>query len=262
MEPESYAPLIAAQIKQSLNVSGGPLALALKITGADGEKLVGKGYAAALGRLSKIAYANAMDYDEIEEVFREELTAQAESYQKKGAESFAFTFDFTALVDGLSSDPGEAFTAYVDAYEAAYQEKLTELNERAEEMPDMPALDFPKSGRISGSSKGTKVNFRIPADGMARYIQMREIDTDENTVTVFIRPDGKASVRVPKGDYYILVAVGDTWYGPEILFGDSGVYIRTEDLTIKSSNYYHTITLGGAEDGNMASYGADTSDFQ
>jgi hypothetical protein len=67
---------------------------------------------------------------------------------------------------------------------------------------------------------------------------------------------------VSNADTKIQVEHFSAWYGEEHLFGAGGSYARTEDIQIKGSNYYHTITLGGVTDGNMSAYGADPSDFQ
>ena len=91
---------------------------------------------------------------------------------------------------------------------------------------------------------------------------MRSVENDVATVSLFIQSGKTVAVRVPKGQYSILIAMGDLWYGTEHLFGDLGFYLRTEQLEILGSNYYHTITLGGAKEGNMSAYDSSPSDFQ
>jgi len=255
------APLWAAQSKQALNVEGGPHALKLTTTGANGEELLQKGCDASLQRLAKQEGANALGEEEIARAFQEGLTAQAAALKKKGAEKAEFEVDIDQLF-GETPSAGEAFDAFLSDYADAYDSMLSDLGYDVSSLPDYPALDFPKSGRVGGSTRGTKVVFKIPKDGAARFVQMRKTGTDELAVSGFIRPGQSISLRVPKGEYYVLVASGTVWYGPEYLFGDSGDYSSTEDIQIKGSNYYHILTLGGVTDGNMSSYGADPSQFQ
>jgi hypothetical protein len=255
---EQAASLFAAQFKQTLNVSDGPHALKLSTTGANGEALLQKASQAVYQRLARQEGASMLSEDEIDRIFREELAVQTASINKKKGDTIAFTLD----IDMLDNDGGEEYSDFVSAYVDAYDAQFYALTDKIYTLPEYPAQDFPKSGRIDGSKSGTKVTFKAPKDGCARYIQMRTVDTEETAVTAFIQPGQSATVRVPKGMYYILLAMGEIWYGEENLFGDDGTYSRTEDLEIKGSNYYHTITLGGIEDGNMSSYGADPSDFE
>ena len=255
------APLYAAQSKQALDVSGGPHALKLTTTGVDSEDLLQKGYGAALQRLAKQQGANALEDEEIERAFQEELTAQASALNKKSAVKSEFEVDIDELF-AESPSAGDGFDTFVSGYDDAYSSKLSDLQYEVSYLPDYPAQDFPKSGRVSGSKGGTKVVFKAPKDGSARFLQMRGTETGELAVTAFLRPGESATVRVPKGQYYVLIASGAVWYGNEHLFGDGGSYARTEDIQIKGSSYYHVITLGGVEDGNMSSYGADPSEFQ
>lgn len=260
--PEQLAPLFTAQSKQTLSVNDGPHALNLGTTGVPSEDLLQKGYAAALQRLAKQPEANLLTEEEIEPVFLEELNNQAVALKKKGTEKFDLVLDIDALFSKDNPYAGDAFMIFLSGYTDSYNEKLLDLEDKVSAMPDYPAVDFPKSGRVGGSKSGTQVIYKTPKDGSARFIQMRKVDSGELAVSAFIRPGEKATVRVPKGTYYILLASGEIWYGEEHLFGDSGYYSRTEDIEIKGSNYYHTITLGGVEDGNMSSYGSDPSEFQ
>jgi len=219
-------------------------------------------YSAALQRLSKQEGAKELDEGGVASVFLEELNAQAAALKKKGSEKLDFTLNLDALFSPDYASAGDEYNDFLYDFSDAFTARLQDLTGAVSDFPDYPAVDFPKSGRLGGSSKGTRVIYRIPKDNAARFLQMRKVDSDELAVSAFIRPGEKATVRVPKGMYYILLASGEIWYGEEYLFGDGGSYARTEDIEIMGSNYYHTITLGGAENGNMASYGADPSAFQ
>jgi len=258
---EELEPLFAAQQKQALSVNDGPHALKLSTTGVKGDALLLAGYESAYQRLARQEGANALSHEEIKRVYLEELAARAAALKKKGAEKIDFVLDIDQLFAAESPYAGDAYNSFIFRYDGAYNLQFLALYADVAALPDYPALDFPKSARISGSTRGTKVIFKIPKDGFASLIQMREVDTDNLVVTAFARPGQSASVRVPKGKYYVLVASGMVWYGEEYMFGDGGFYMRTEDLQIKGGNYYHVLTLGGVKDGNMSAYDAEPYEF-
>lgn len=251
-----YAPLYYAQSGQTLNVDGGPHALVLNCKGPDSAEFLEATRAQAMDHLSKVYGANNMEDYQIKEIFLNQLIAAANVAREKKSGEYALTLD----IDGVfAGEPGQDYLDYVEAY--SYLDVQSEIISAASKLPDAPAQDFPKSGRISGSTGGTKVTIKAPDDGRGRYVQMRVSDTDEAEVDLFIRPGGSATVHVPKGFYYLLIASGETWYGVEGLFGDTGYYSSTSETEILSSKYYHTIELQTAEEGNMSTYGASMSDF-
>ena len=258
---EELEPLFVAQLKQELSVNDGPHALRLRTTGVADDTLLSAGYESAYQRLSRQQGANAQPQDEIKRIYLEELTAKASALKKKGAEKIEFVLDIDLLFAADKPYAGDAYSSFIFRYDGAYNLQLLALYQDVAAMPDYPALDYPKSGRIKGSSRGTKVIFKVPKDGFASLIQIREVDTDNLVVTAFAKPGQSATVRVPKGEYYILVASGMVWYGEEFMFGDDGFYMRTEDIQIKGSNYYHVLTLGGVKDGNMSAYDAEPYEF-
>ena len=255
-ENAERAPLFRAQAKQSLSVADGPHALSLRCSGANPEKLLEAARADTSLGFAKQANANQSEFDVIRAAFLNALDERAAKIRKNPDEVFVLTLD----IDDLSQYEIDDYDAYLDRY--AFDEVLDSLAGQVYDLPDAAAQEFPQSGRISGSTKGTKVIVKGPKDQEGRYIQLRDDETDEVAVTGFIRPGKSLTVRVPKGHYYIMVASGPVWYGEEALFGDAGSYSRTEAFEVLGSKYYHTITLGGVVDGNMSSYSADSSDFQ
>lgn len=257
-----YGPLLATQNKVKLILTDGPHALQLSTSFANMDTLLQQGYDAALLSLAKQGGANMLSEQEIGHVLIEELTAQAKILQKKANEKQLFVVDIDNLFASDSPSGGEAYQVFLGQYSEAYYNQYDMLVTAAATMPDYPALDMPVSGWLSGSTSGTRAIFITPDDGIARYVQMRSIENEEAIVSLYIRSGKSVTVHVPKGLYYILLAGGTLWYGEQYLFGNSGQYKHTEDLEILGSNYYHTITLGSAIDGNMSSYGSDPSEFQ
>ena len=130
-------------------------------------------------------------------------------------------------------------------------------------MPDYPALDYPKNGRLSGTTSGTKIIVKAPKDQLARYIQIRSTGDDRMQVSFFIRPGGTATVRAPQGNAYMLIAAGTTWYGEDGIFGTDSIYSKTDDFEILFSRYYHTITLKPDDgNGNMRMWEVDPEAFK
>lgn len=257
-----YSPLLATQNKVKLILTDGPHALQLSASFANMDTLLQQGYDAALLSLAKQGGASMLSEEEIGQVLIEELTAQAKISQKKASEKHVFVVDIDQLIASDSPSGGEAYQAFLGQYSEVYYNRYAMLVDIAAAMPDYPALDMPVSGRLSGSKSGTRVIFKTPDDGVARFVQMRGVENEEAVVSLFIKSGKSVTVHVPKGQYYILVAGGTLWYGEQHLFGDEGQYEHTEDLEIMGGNYYHTITLGSAIDGNMSSYGSDPSEFQ
>ena len=164
-------------------------------------------------------------------------------------------------IDRVAGATGDEYVQYMQAFQV--DGVLDALYYDVHDLPDAPAQDFPKSGRLSGSKSGTKVIVKAPKDDeLGRYLQMCNAETDEVAVEFFIRPKGSATVYVPKGHYYFLIAAGETWYGVEGLFGENARYSSTADTEILSKKYYHTIELNPTAEGNIPFYGASMSDFK
>lgn len=262
LDAQRMAPLFLAQASQVLNVKEGPHSLVLSCKGAAPEQLVEDTRRGVMSKLSKIYQANQMSDNEIEEEFNAQMIDNALAARKsaggKKAEANQFVLDIDRVAGG---DYGDEYVQYMQAFQV--DGVLDALYYDVHDLPDAPAQDFPKSGRLSGSKSGTKVIVKAPKDDeLGRYLQMCNAETDEVAVEFFIRPKGSATVYVPKGHYYFLIAAGETWYGVEGLFGENARYSSTADTEILSKKYYHTIELNPTAEGNIPIYGASMSDFK
>jgi len=256
MDSVQLTPLFYAQRKQSLDVKEGPHALRLNCTGADPAALLEGGRKALMDRFSKVYKANEMERYEIREAFADELAKQAAAIRKKGGQAHAFALNIDELSQG---DFGAEYGAYMQSFDP--EPVLDRLVDDIQQLPDAPAQPFPKNGRISGSKSGTKVILKTPSDGLARYVQVRGASDDKMAVDMFIRPGGSATVNVPQGKYYLLIASGETWHGMEGLFGSAGNYSESEEVGVPSRNYYLTLTLG-VSNGDTGLYRSDPGAFQ
>jgi hypothetical protein len=257
---QNLVPLFYAQTSQRMSVEDGPHALVFKCKGIDSLALLQEMETQAISELAKQRLANAMTLEAIEAYAVQILCDRAEAVREKSASSYDFIFDIDAFFAG---DFGSDYDNYMQAYTDEYELVLVGIAERVWDMPDYPALDFPKSGRISGGTRGTKVIVKAPKGEEGFYVQFRKAETDELSVDLFVRPGASATVYTPKGMYYLMIASGETWYGVEdgLLFGDYGDYSQSAETEIKGSDYYHTFTLRPEEGGNIDQYTADPGEF-
>ena len=191
----------------------------------------------------------------MESEFRWALADNVIAMKKKGKTVATVTLN----VDG-SPLYDSAYQDLLSAY--SYADALDSLKSDTEDLPDEAALAFPKAGWMSGSTRGTQVRIKAPKDSAAYYVQLRDYDTDAIAVSGFVRPGTTCTLRLPKGDYYFVMASGSVWYGEEKLFGDDTEFTKTGLFEVLNSNYYHTVTLKVVENGNMPLYGADEEDLR
>lgn len=250
-----WVPFFYGQTKQTLDVTGGPFSLKLECTGVDIAVLLENAQADALKALMFMNYERRWDDNHVETEFRRALAENVITMRKKGKQSATITLN----VDG-SPVYDSAYQNLLSTY--AYEDALNALKSDTEDLPDEAALAFPKAGWMSGSTRGTQVRIKAPKDSAAYYVQLRNYNTDEIAVAGFVRPGSTCTLRLPKGDYYFVMASGSVWYGEEKLFGDATDFTKTGLFEVMGSNYYHTVTLKVTENGNMPIYGADEGDLR
>lgn len=255
--PQALSALMYAQTSRQMNLSKGPHALEISVRSVAPAALLSEANRAAIEKISKVAQANAMRYEELSAYFENELVEVSGTLRKKPADKQVFSVDVDQLAERSA---GEAYDAFLTGFTVG--EAADQFETAVRDLPDYPALDYPKNGRISGNTSGTKIIIKVPKDGFARYIQVRSVSTDHMLVDLFILPGGSATVRAPQGMVYLLIAMGKTWYGEEALFGEDSILSRTDDIEIKSARYYHTITLGGVANGNLKSWSVDEGSFK
>ena len=233
-----WAGYLSAQSQRKLNVNNGPHNLELTIRSPESEKLLEGASAAMLGEVSRIPMANVMDTEMLMGYFAKALRATAASLRKANPPVKTYRLD---IDDMVANGSGSDYLVWLNDYMGQRAFGLTVQTIRS--LPDYPAQDYPKNGWLSGSTSGTKLIIKAPADEFARYVQIRDSDSDAVLVTLFLRPGGTATVRARQGNAYMLVARGTTWYGEEAFFGDEGNVYRTEDIEIYSPRYYHRFDL-------------------
>lgn len=107
---------------------------------------------------------------------------------------------------------------------------------------DMQPLDRPKSGEVFiGKGKSLGSTFRaINTSSLDCYIIMKDASYNE-VYSFYVRANEEKYVPVPAGDFYIYIAQGSEWYGPDNGF-DSGIPIRDSEL-LDFNNLWYTYTI-------------------
>ena len=120
----------------------------------------------------------------------------------------------------------------------------------AADMAGKCAQPFPSNGVVyanpSYSNRSSQLTINN-AGYMNAYYKLYFGDT--LVMTVFIRENEKATFSLPAGTYRMNKAYGETWYGPEDMFGDDGYYwncsFGNSDTALIESGYGYEISTGG-----------------
>lgn len=166
--------------------------------------------------------------------------AAAQVAEKSGSITVAMDADGKcAVVDGRAFS--EEFTRALQRAQTAAQD---EVNARYA-IPEVPAPT--ENTRFFGGGSGTHdFNFTIGEAGVPTYVRMYAIkDSIEEagtlTASFFLLPNGKTlRISIPAGTYKIVIAWGNTWYGPEYMFGPRAKYMTFyEPVRLKPYYYSH-----------------------
>ena len=89
--------------------------------------------------------------------------------------------------------------------------------------------------------KSAEIEFTAPKDASV-YIWFEDTASkNKNCFSIFMTPGRQKAFAAPAGCYNIQYAYGDTWYGPEYLFGSETKYIAINgdvDFSTTNSNGY------------------------
>jgi len=84
----------------------------------------------------------------------------------------------------------------------------------------------PATGVLAKSFKRGEAVFQVRAspDSMPYLVKLCDPATDVELLTGFVRPGETLQTRVPVGVYTLEYASGDSWYGPQLMFGPRAIY--------------------------------------
>ena len=253
----AWSAVFYGQKSQTLNVKDGPDALALTCVGADPAAMLTAACTEVLDSQAYVTAEERYDHNGLGDAWLLSLAGQGITAQKKGTYKYTLTVDIDELLAGRL--PAE-YTEYLNTF--TYEGTADTLLTTFDKLLDIAAISMPKTGKLSGSSSGTSVTFKLSADSSATYIQMHSADTNEVIVSCFVAAGKSTKVNVPKGNYIILWASGPYWYGEELLFGNLGAMNKSETTEILGTSYSHTFTLEASDEGDVSFHDADLSDFR
>lgn len=252
---------LSAQKSPSLGVSAGPEALRLVFYSASGEKLSQAAAKETLAELAATDLANQMTREEIALLYAHAYARQGASFREGSAKGEKRALNLNFLQMMTQSLYQQDFVDYVNTMTREFEAQLPALVEAARAMPDYPLRQQPASGVLTGAGEGegTLIILRAESDGLGRYLVLRD-EAGQAVLTAFLRSGESCQAYVPQGEYTILCAKGNDWYGPVRMFEQQGEYAASEDkVTVLDDTHYHTITLGG--EGALPVRKADMSEF-
>lgn len=252
-----WASLFHARKNPVLNTKDGPGALTLTWIGADPASLLNAAGAAVLDRQAYLDKSERYDSGELITALDLSIAEKAMEAQLKGNTRQSVTFSLDDLLAGRIPDQlAELMNTFT------YEDTVEYVKSIDEGLLDIAAIAEPKTGKLSGSAKGTAVNFIRTAGSSGAYIQMRDASTNELAVSCYVAGGKNTRVNVPAGEYIIVWATGPYWYGEEYLFGNLGSMSKSEPTEIQKGNVVHSFTLESTDDGTIGIHDADLSDFR
>lgn len=154
----------------------------------------------------------------------------------------------------ITADKAEALLAEGSNYEA-YKLFTSLVGRSYEGLPDFAeraeacVVDFPGNGVVYSNPdySSTAVPLTINEGGSYSYYKIYM--GDDLVRTVFISPNGAATVNLPAGTYRMNEAHGELWFGEDDMFGDDGSYYRCsfggEETFELRSGYSYEISSSG-----------------
>jgi hypothetical protein len=120
-----------------------------------------------------------------------------------------------------------------------------------------PEQPLPPHGKITWYSAGDPVApLEIRSSRGSHYVvKLSDYYSGRSVLSVFVHGGSTVNLDVPLGTYKIKYASGDTWYGPEFLFGPDTSYSKADSSfnfrVIGNQVSGYTLTLYKVVDGNL-----------
>lgn len=119
----------------------------------------------------------------------------------------------------------------------------------------------PESGTVYIDAKkyyGSSLTFEAAAS-YNTYVKLKSEDGSD-ILSFYARAGQSTKVRVPTGKYYLYMAHGYDWYGPELAFGADTVYEKEEQI-FDFYTYTWTYTMEAGPEGNGVSITISEDEF-
>lgn len=93
-------------------------------------------------------------------------------------------------------------------------------------------VSLPENGQILYENGWDRVApFSVVTRGEDNFlIKLKTSTGTQDILTFFVRAGETVEIDVPLGNYTLYYATGETWYGEDILFGESTLYYKADDL--------------------------------
>jgi hypothetical protein len=239
-----------------LDTSGGPEALVLTFSVPDLYGLLESAGSDVQYDMRYDGRAKAYTQEDLKLIIAARVEQKAIAHRHGKDKGTAEYFTFNLFDPKLELDAFALTSAYqeIDALQSMLEDAVSNTEYSILELPDYPAVKNPKSGLVSGRNSGTKCYFNMPKDGLNYCICVYSSWNDEMILAAYSNNGSRVSVRIPQGNVYFVIGEGETWYGPKYLFGETGSYMKTENIDILSNRYYHTFTVKPNDGGNTDTY--------
>lgn len=128
----------------------------------------------------------------------------------------------------------------------------------------------PLNGTLfTASARGGYGELVVKAGDQPALVKAVNLENPDKYVTLYVRPNESASVRLVDGSYELRYATGARWFSRDELFGSATRYAKADELiefeTTRSGNsvYYSTVTvtLQSPQNGNLSVSALDPEEF-
>ncbi|MDO4547258.1 MAG: hypothetical protein Q4D04_04090 [Clostridia bacterium] len=226
-----------------MSVEEGPRALKMSLERVNTNIMSRNAYLAAYESLKNVDKANAYTREQLQSILSNSFVQSAADLTDE-----YFTVDGEMYIDMnriLTNDlTTQSFTDYARLLQSAFEEKLNTLEIAVRYLPDYPVRNQPESGVIKGPVSGTHVVFKAPDDGYGRIVTLKNPETGEGVLSVFMRSGASIDAYIPSGKYQLEYAKGDEWYGDIKRFGEDAAYASSiVTIEILNSDKYHVISF-------------------
>lgn len=179
---------------------------------------------------------------------------------------------FQELID--SAHLGLIWQAYDANYLEYTQNELDSLRDTTESETVLAGIDYlqgkldgwlayiqPDNRHIFEDTTGNGYGeLTVKAGDKPLYVRIERVGDSGSYLTFYVRADSEATIHsLEDGEYYVIYATGDTWYGESELFGNETAAYQTDSNISFTTSYYSTyieysivtLTLYAVADGNL-----------
>jgi len=208
-----------------LVLTDGPRAMTLSAAGPGYTRMLRHATRTALPRVAYEAEGPNTEADTIASLFNEQIADFGNTFTKAATkkadddQALSLTFDPWGLIEGASDESVASVREHHAHYGERYTESLDSFFSTVSQLPDLPALEMPKTEQLVGERRGVKIVIIAKKGEGNRSLSFTNLENGELKALCFIRDGERLTIYLPAGDYEIETGSGDIWYGEEVRFG-------------------------------------------